>query len=158
MKTGYIITILVIIITSSIIFGVTFTIPSDTSQTIPESTLGEEHYEIEITGMKDIYVIDEQFDFSYILSGYGYSCGGVEVSFPGQNGNIVGTYSSSSCIKGVPMEDFVLDVQKEYGTTYGHVKLQNPGTYVVTVTFDRPSESFPTITTKEFQVIEKKNE
>ena len=62
--------------------------------------------------------------------------------------------SSASCAGGIPMKQFEFDVQKEMGTTFGHVKLQNPGTYFVSVTFDRPSHDFPTTITKEFHVIE----
>ncbi|MCV0392790.1 MAG: DUF4362 domain-containing protein [Nitrosopumilus sp.] len=115
---------------------------------IPE----REYYEIEITGLKDIYLMGEQYDFSYIISGYGYPCGSKKVSFPDEHGEITKIISSSSCIAGVPMEEFVFDIKKELGTTFGHITLQNPGTYTVTVTFDRPSQYFPTTVSKEFRV------
>ena len=113
----------------------------------------QEHYEIEIIGLKDEYLVGEQYDFSYIISGYGNSCGSKTVTFPDQNGDTMGISSSASCIAGVPMEEFVFDIQKEYGTTYGHVELKNPGTYTVTVTFDKPNKYFPTTVSKEFSVI-----
>ena len=125
---------------------------SESEIELESSPIREENYSIEITGMKDIYRIGEQYDFSYIISGYGYSCGSKEINFPDQDGNIVGLISSSSCIVGVSMEDFVFNIQQQLGTTYGHVGIKNPGTYNVTIIFDRPSQEFPTIAIKEFRV------
>ena len=62
-----------------------------------ESSIKEEHYSIEITGMKDIYRIGEQYDFSYVITGYGYSCGSKTISFPDQNGELVTISSSGLC-------------------------------------------------------------
>lgn len=124
-------------------------IPSDDAKST------QEHYKIEITGMKKIYRIGEQYDFSYILSGYGTSCGSKTITFPDQNDDIMTMASSASCIADVSMEEFVFNIQKEQGTTYGHIKLKNPGIYNVTVTFDRPSQEFPTTAIKEFRVVEK---
>jgi len=115
----------------------------------------QEHYAIEITGLKDVYIVGERYDFSYIISGYGNSCGSKTVTFPDSNGDTIGSASSASCIANLPMGMFVFDIQKEYGTTYGHVGIKNPGTYTVTVTFDRPSKYFPTTVSKEFRVVEK---
>ena len=130
-----------------------FEIMISESEIEPESSpIGEEHYSIEITGMNDIYRIGEQYDFSHIISGYGYSCGSKEITFPDQNGNIMKIISSSSCLAGVPMKDFILDAQKQYDTTSVHGTIKIPGIYNVTVTFDRPSQDFPTIAIKEFRV------
>jgi len=115
----------------------------------------KENYSIEITGLKDIYLVGERYDFSYILSGYGNSCGSKTVTFPDSNGDTIGSASSASCIANLPMGMFVFDIQKEQGTTYGHVEITNPGTYTVTVTFDKPSKYFPTTVSKEFRVMEK---
>ncbi len=117
-----------------------------------EPPFREEHYSIEITGMKDIYRIGEQYDFSYIISGYGNSCGSKTITFPDQDGNTMKTISNSSCIAGVPMKEFVLDSQKQYDTTSVHGTIKIPGIYNVTVTFDRPSQEFPTTAIKEFRV------
>ncbi len=70
MKTSLIIVILGVIIGVSVVFGLNFKIPvySD-DQIIFESPFREEHYEIEITGMKDVYLVGERYDFSYIISG-----------------------------------------------------------------------------------------
>ena len=114
----------------------------------------KEHYAIEITGLKDVYIVGERYDFSYILSGYGHPCGGKTVTFPDSNGDAIGSASSASCIANLPMGIFVFDIQKEQGITYGHVGIKNPGTYTVTVTFDRPSQYFPTTASQEFRVVE----
>jgi len=114
----------------------------------------QEHYEIEIIGMKDVYIVGEQYDFSYIISGYGYSCGSKEVTFPDQNGDTMKIISSSSCFAGVPMKDFVLDAQKEYDTTSVHGIIKKSGTYNVTISFDRPSQYFPTTASQKFRVVE----
>jgi hypothetical protein len=177
MKTSHLVIILGIAISSSIIFGLTFKMPledttqfsfesdippgttpppeiplEDTTQFSFESPFREEHYSIEITGMKDIYRIGEQYDFSYIISGYGYSCGSKKITFPDQNGDTMKISSSSSCIAGASMEEFVIDSKKEFDTTSVHGKINNPGIYNVTVTFDRPSRDFPTTAIKEFRV------
>ncbi len=77
----------------------------------------KENYSIEITGMKDVYLVGERYDFSYILSGYGHPCGSKTVTFPDSNGVIMTIASSASCIANLPMEMFVFDIQKERGTT-----------------------------------------
>jgi hypothetical protein len=60
--------------------------------------------------------------------------------------------SSALCAADMSMKNFVFDIQKESSTTYGHVGIKNPGTYNVTVTFDRPSQDLPTTVIKEFFV------
>jgi len=129
MKTSLIILFLGVLIGVSVVFGLTFNFTGDSnSQIIFESPFREEYYEIEITGMKDVYLVGEQYDFSYIISGYGHSCGSKTVYFPDLNGNTTRIISSSSCIAGIAMNDFVFDIQKERGTTYGHVKLKKSWT------------------------------
>ena len=152
MKTSHLIIIVGIVITGSVIFGLTFKVPLDGSGQISFESPLKEHYSIEITGMKDIYRIGEQYDFSYIISGYGNSCGSKTITFPDQNGDTMGISSSASCIANLPMGIFVFDIQKERGTTYGHIELKNSGIYDVTVTFDRPSQNSPTTAIKEFRV------
>jgi len=132
-----------------------FQLGNDVINTKPESTTPQEHYAIEITGLKDVYIVGERYDFSYILSGYGHPCGGKTVTFPDSNGDTIASASSASCIANLPMGIFVFDIQKEQGTTYGHVEIKNPGTYTITVTFDKPSQYFPTTVSKEFRVVEK---
>ena len=131
--------------------------PEIHSESIPDDDIQstQEHYEIEIIGLNDVYLVGERYDFSYIISGYGNSCGSKSVTFPDSNGDTIGSASSASCIANLPMGMFVFDIQKEYGTTFGHIELKNPGTYTVTVTFDRPSQYLPTTVSKEFRVMEK---
>jgi len=128
--------------------------PNETVSHEREAVDSKEHYEIKITGLKDVYIVGERYDFSYILSGYGHPCGSKAVTFPDSNGDTIGSASSASCIANLPMGIFVFDIQKEQGTTYGHVEMKNPGTYTVTVTFDRPSQHFPTTASQEFRVVE----
>jgi len=111
-----------------------------------------EHYEIEITGLKDTYLIGESYSFSYILSGYGSSCGGNTITFPLNKTDNMTEGSSASCLKSNPI-DFVLDVRKVYGRSYGHVALQETGNYTVTVSFEKGTNG-PTIAQKSFLVIE----
>lgn len=154
MKTRYWILLVGIIITSSVIFALTVEMPlDDVSQNSFQSPSKRVHYSIEIVGMKDTYFVGEQYDFSYIISGYGYECGGKVITFPNKDGEIMGMSSSSSCLAGVPMKDFVYDSQKSYGTMAVHSKVNTPGIYNVTATFDRPSHGYPTTAIHEFEVI-----
>lgn len=140
MKSRLLVVLLGIAIAGSVIFAVTFQISTDDSQVIFESPFKEEYYEIQITGMKKMYHVGEQYDFSYILSGYGDPCGSKSVNFPDQDGVIQNMRTSASCAAEVSLRDFSYDIQKERGTTYGHVKLKNPGTYNVTVSFEKLKE------------------
>jgi len=153
MKDNHLIIIVGIIITGSVIFGLTLIIPLDGSGQISFESPLKEHYSIEITGMKDVYHIGEQYDFSYTISGYGYSCGSKKITFPDQNGDTMMTIDSSSCLAETPMKDFVYDTEKELLTTSVHGVIKIPGMYNVTVTFDRPSQEFPTTAFKEFRVV-----
>ncbi len=180
MKIGLLEIVVTIIILSSIIFVIVWNVPEECDEECAleprrigsgqgaqgifepfekpseikseSSPIREEHYEIEITGMKKIYRIGEQYDFSHVISGYGHSCGSLEITFPDQNGNTMKILSEQLCLADLPMKDFVLDAQKQYDTTSVHGTVKVPGIYNVTVTFDRPSPDFPTTATKEFRV------
>jgi len=154
MKDSHLIIIVGIVITGSVIFGLTFKMPLDGSGQISFESPLKEHYSIEITGMKDVYRIGEQYDFSYIISGYGYSCGSKKITFPDQNGNTMMIIDSSSCMAESPMKGFVYDTEKELLTTSVHGTIKIPGIYNVTITFDRPSQEFPTTAIKEFRVVD----
>jgi len=143
MKTRFLIITVGIIIAISIIFTIFFEYPSK-----------KQHYEIKVTGMKDVYLVGEKYDFSYILSGYGNPCGYSKITFPDQNGDTVQIVSSSSCFANTPMKEFVLDFQKN-DTTYGHVGIKNPGTYAIGVEFERSATFEPTQGGKSFHVVEK---
>lgn len=97
----------------------------------------DEHYQIKIAGMKDVYLVGEQYDFSYIISGYGHQCGSKKVIFPDENGDTVIVNTSASCVANEPMKNFVFDIQKEEGTTFGHIKINRPGNYGIAVEFER---------------------
>ncbi|MBS3925602.1 MAG: hypothetical protein KGZ34_02760 [Nitrosarchaeum sp.] len=77
MKTSYIIIILGIIISGSVIFALTF-----------EYSFDKEYYNIEIHGMKDFYYVGDEYSFYYTLSGRGNTCGSWLVSYPDKNGVI----------------------------------------------------------------------
>lgn len=140
MKTRLLIIIVGIIITISIIFALTFEVPFE-----------KEHYEIKITGLKDVYLVGERYDFSYILYGFGDPCGGISITFPINKTDSAGTGWIPSCLKTIPT-DFVLDVKKTYGTTYGHIALQEAGNYTIKVTFEKGSDGL-TVATKSFLVV-----
>lgn len=59
--------------------------------------------------------------------------------------------SSASCLKSFPT-NFVLDVKETYGTTYGHIALQETGNYTVRIQFEK-GDNGPTVTEKTFMVI-----
>ena len=113
----------------------------------------EEHYEIEIMGLKDEYVIGEQYSFYFVISGYGDECARINVSYPDENGRLNGWGSEPLCDPNSVMYDFETKYvnQQEH---FGNIVISNPGTYTVTVTFDRPNKYFPTISAKEFRVVE----
>lgn len=131
------------IIVSAVIFGVL-------SFQEPQLQLVKEHYNLEIIGLKETYHIGESYSFSYILSGFGSSCGGISVIFPENKTNNFTEGSIPSCLKTMPT-NFVLDMQKTYGKTYGHIALKESGNYTVTVKFEK-GENGPTIATKSFIV------
>ena len=116
MKTRTNVVILGIVIAAPIILGITFTSIIKTNPlTSSESSSGEEHYSIKITGMKKTYQVGEQYDFSYVFSGYGDPCGRKSVSFPDQEGAIQTMVTSTLCAAEVSLRDFVFDIQKERG-------------------------------------------
>lgn len=143
MKTILLVIILSIIIAGSVIFAISIQ---------SNSYFSKEHYEIKITGIKDVYLVGERYDFSYILYGFGDPCGGIHITFPINKTNSAGTGWIPSCLKTIPT-DFVLDMKKTYGTTYGHIALQEAGNYTVKVTFEKGSDG-PTVVTKSFLVVD----
>jgi len=141
-----------VVISVAIVIGISLTVLLDGSGVAP---FKKEHYNIQITGMKDVYHVGERYDFSYIISGYGYECGSKKVTFPDENGDTTGIYSSASCAANYPMKDFVFDVQKEYGTTFGHVTLNKAGHYIAAVEFSQSSNFEPTQDGHDFFVVER---
>lgn len=144
MKTRHIIIILGVIITISIIFAILFEYPFE-----------KEHYEIDITGLKDVYLVGEPYSFSYTISGYGYSCADREVTYSDENGNTVRNNVDVNCNAGAPKTKFILDSKDE--SNVKSIGIKNPGRYNVNILFDKsPSTNFePTQSGKEFNVVEK---
>ncbi len=113
----------------------------------------EEHYEIEIIGLEDEYSTDEEYSFDFVISGYGYGCANYQVSYPDGNGILIGTGAQSRCAAQTSMYEFEIKSLDRHGTL-GNVAIEKPGTYAVTVTFEKPSKYFPTTVNKEFRVVE----
>jgi hypothetical protein len=144
MKTIFLIIIGIVII-SAIIFGVLIIIDSGLRPF-------KEHYQIEITGLKETYLVGEPYSFSFILSGYGYSCGGMSITWPINKTNNLNDGWIPGCAQPL-LSDFVYDEKKEHGRTYGHIALQEAGNYTVKVTFEKGANG-PTIATKSFLVVD----
>lgn len=126
--------------------------PQNDGSLIPQIIMKPEHYDIEITGLKETYLVGEPYAFSYILSGFGDPCGGIHITFPINKTENFGTGSIPSCLKTI-QRDFVLDIRKDQGTTYGHIALQEAGNYTVKVQFEKGSNG-PTVATKSFLVVD----
>lgn len=142
---------LIIFILALGLVGTTFALDDKTQY--PTMMTLEEHYEIEIVGLKDEYVLGEEYSFSFVISGYGDECAAYEVRYPDANGYVVGIGAEHSCDPNIPPHEFEIDYFASKGTL-GNAVIKNPGTYVVTITFDKPNKYFSTTSSKEFQVIE----
>ncbi|HET9009525.1 MAG TPA: hypothetical protein VFN17_05345 [Nitrosarchaeum sp.] len=145
----FVLGIIGITIITAIVFGIFFT--GINGQEPMLQMVKPEHYTIEITGLKDTYLLGESFSFSYILSGFGSPCGGIHAVFPinkttnGNDGFIPG------CAKTIPT-DFVLDAMKTYGRSYGNIALNEAGNYTVKISFEKPFD-IGTRAEKSFTVI-----
>lgn len=113
----------------------------------------EEHYEIEVVGLKDKYVLGEKYSFSFVISGYGHECAAYEVRYPDENGRIIGMDAEPLCDPNMPLHEFEINYSDRKGTL-GNVAIKNPGIYVITITFDKPNKYFPTTISKEFHIVE----
>lgn len=144
MKTSQIIIISGIIITISLV-----------SVIFLESPFQKEHYDIEIFGLKDVYLVGEQYSFYYIISGYGYSCADREVVYPDQNGNTMQNGIDVNCNTSQPKTKFVIDSRDE--SEMKPIAIKNPGRYAVGITFDNspPTHVEPTQKGDGFHVVEK---
>ena len=148
MKTISIITVIGIAVVALVIFGLTsksFIESNPKTDSFLPINEKEERYQIEITRIKDVYFADEPYSFSYVLSGFGDSCGLIDVTYPVNESENITMSSKGLCAESTPKE-FVWDIQKERGTTFGHAKL-DPGDYFVTVEFKK----------KEIKISETKN-
>ncbi len=124
--------------------------PQNDGSLIPQIIIKPEHYAIEITELKATYLVGEPYSFSYILYGFGDPCGGIHITFPINKTDSSSTGWIPSCLKTI-QTDFVSDMKKTYGVTYGHIALQEAGNYTVKVEFEKGSNG-PTIVTKSFLV------
>ena len=113
----------------------------------------EEHYEIEILGLEDEYMIGEKYSFYFVISGYGHSCANHQASYPDENGNIMHMGAEVLCAPEKSMHKFKINSFEQRGT-FGNIGIKNPGTYTVTVTFEKPSKYYPTTISKEFHVVD----
>jgi hypothetical protein len=142
MKTNLLMIIVGVIIAGSAIFATFFESPFET-----------EHYDIKISGLKDVYLVGEPYSFSYTISGYGYSCGDREVTYPDENGDTVRNIMHADCNTGQPKTNFVIDSKNE--SENPSISIKNPGRYNVAVIFDEFTNFEPTQSGKEFHVVEK---
>ncbi len=112
-----------------------------------------ERYAIEIIGLKDEYVLGEEYSFYFVISGYGHECAGINLSYPDKNGKLQGWGQEPLCDSNLIMHDFEINVTHRQ-ELFGNIAIKNPGTYIVTVIFDQPNKYYPTIVTQEFRVVE----
>ncbi|WP_246282159.1 hypothetical protein [Nitrosopumilus ureiphilus] len=113
-----------------------------------------ERYTVEIVGLKDEYKLGEEYSFSFVISGYGHECAGINVSYPGEDGKLQGWGQEPLCDPYLIMHDFEINSTDRH-KLFGNITIKNPGTYTVTVIFEQPNKYFPTTASKEFHVVEK---
>ena len=118
-----------------------------------DSQTQEEHYDIEIFGLKDKYKVGEEYSFYFVISGYGYSCANYETKYPDESGQVIGLGAEVLCAPETSMHEFEINPIENRGTL-GNTGIKNPGTYTVSVTFEKPSKYYPTISSKDFLVVE----
>lgn len=131
-----------IIISGSVVFAISFEFPSK-----------KEHYEIKITGLKDVYLVGEPYSLSYTISGYGYACANREITYPNENGDTVRNNIDVDCNTGVPRTEFVIDSKDESHTK--SIAIKNSGRYNVSVMFEKSTGIEPTQAFDGFHVVEK---
>lgn len=115
------------------------------------SILFDEHYEIEITGLKDTYAIDESYSFDYHITGYGDGCAKITVTYPDENGKTMTTITMPSCMSERSFE--FIDTSSIHGSL-GNVAVKTPGMYAIRVTYEPIGSFLSTTTTKQFEVID----
>lgn len=130
-----------------------FVILTEKSVPVSKNKKLQEHYEIEILGLKDKYSVGEKYSFYFVISGYGYACANYDVKYPDENGNTITMGAEVLCAAEQHMTEFEINDSERKGTV-GNTAIQNLGTYTVTVTFERPNQYFPTSASKTFEVVE----
>ncbi len=107
----------------------------------------QSHYSLEIQGMKNTYVIGEEYSFYYTLSGYGNTCGTWFVWYPDQNGDIIHKGEVVDCHRPTNV-DISYDSRKDVRMFRSFVP-NIEGIYNVTVSVEKVKE--PVI--HEFRVV-----
>ena len=126
----------------------------ESKQEVSDETSTKEHYTIEIFGLKDEYLLGEEYSFYFVISGYGSSCAGYDVRYPDENGNMLGMGTEPLCALNIPLHEFKIN-HFNMNDYFGNMVIKELGTYTVTVTFDKPNKYYPTTISKEFNVVEK---
>lgn len=126
----------------------------ESKQKVHNEISTKEYYKIEIAGLKDEYVLGEEYYFYFVISGYGFSCASYDVRYPDENGNMLGMGAEPLCDSNISMHEFKIN-NFNMNDSFGNIVIKEPGTYTVTITFDKPNKYYPTTISKEFRVVEK---
>ena len=111
--------------------------------------LFDEHYEIEITGLKDTYTIDEVYSFDYHVTGYGDGCAKITATYPDEDGKTTTRISMPSCM--AERHFGIINTSSNHGPL-GNVIIKIPGTYKISVTYDPIGSFLSETVTKEFGI------
>lgn len=140
MKTGFFIILIGIILASTIIVLSSY----------GGAILFDEHYEIEIIGLDDIYTTEEVYFFDYNISGYGDACAKITVNYPDENGKTITKTSIPSC---VAERNFISIDTNSFSGILGNVTVKIPGKYSVSVTYEPIGSLLSATKTKEFEIV-----
>jgi len=116
----------------------------------------DEHYEIEITGLKDTYTTDDIYSFDYHITGIGDSCAEITVMYPDENGETLTRASIPGCAaeRSLP----VPITRSSFHGPLGNIAIKIPGTYKISVTYEPIGSILSATTTKEFEIIKSPND
>lgn len=140
MKIGFFIILIGIILASTIIVLFLY----------GGAILFDEHYEIEIIGLDDVYTTEETYFFDYNISGYGDACAKITVNYPDEDGKIMTKKSIPSC---VTERNFVSIDTNSFSGILGNVIIKIPGKYSVSVTYEPIGSLLSVTKTKEFEIV-----
>jgi len=141
MKTGLLIIVGIVVISAAVIFF---------SYGNIMLILFDEHYEIEITGLKDIYTSDEIYSFDYHITGYGDGCAKITATYPDEDGKTTTKISTPSCM--AERHFGIINTSSNHGSL-GNVIIKIPGTYKISITYDSIGSLLSETVTKEFEII-----
>ena len=140
MKTRFFIILIGIILTSTIVVLFSY----------GGVILFDEHYDIEIVGLDDVYTTDEVYSFDYHVSGYGDACAKITVNYPDEDGKTMTKTSMPSC---VAERNFVSIDTNSFSGILGNVTVKIPGTYSVSVMYEPIGSLLSATKTKEFEIV-----